>query len=770
MIGMKIKSLLYRPVLITALVISCISAGVIMPGQTSKGPGNSPDIETRISELLGKMTLEEKLGQLHFVVGDIQNTGPTLQTKKSNVFDDQIRNGEITGIFNIYGADYIRGLQKIAVEESRLGIPLLIGADVIHGLKTIFPIPLGEAASWDLELIEKTAAAAALESAASGINWTFAPMVDICRDARWGRVAEGAGEDPYLASLVAAARVKGFQGSDLSSPTTIAACVKHFAAYGAPEGGREYNSVDMSEHRLRSVYLPPYKAGVEAGAASIMTAFNDLNGIPVTGNKWLLRDILREEWGFEGVVVSDWHSIIEMEFHGYAEDKKEASLKGMEAGCNVDMMGSGYSEELYGWIENGELAVSYIDEAVRNVLRMKFELGLFDDPYAYSQPERERSELRTAAHRELAREAARKSIVLLKNKDQILPLKGTENIALIGPFGDDQAEHNGTWSLFSEQGDVVSMVDGLHAQLGAGKLSSAKGCGFFERNETELKKALDLANSADVVLLALGETALMNGEAGSRTDIGLPDAQQELLEAVVATGKPTVLLLTHGRPMDLSWMDEHVDAILACWTLGSETGNAIADVVFGKYNPGGRLPISFPRNVGQVPIYYSQKATGRYYEGDNTEPLTKRIYRSRYIDVHFSPLYPFGYGLSYTSFNYSGLTLSDSLITGDQTLLVEVDVTNKGAVNGEETVQLYLRDPVASMTRPMRELKDFRKVMVPAGETVRVQFEISKETLAFYNADMEWVTEPGRFEVYVGPNAEEGLQGKFYWKDDPAEQ
>ena len=761
---MKRQYIIYTSLIAAALFVLLGMSNISFFTKTNS---DNRERDEYIEELIGRMTLEEKLGQLNLQVGDLFHTGPHVRTTESDRFDQMIREGRITGLFNIHGASYIRRLQRIAVEESRLGIPLLIGADVIHGLKTIFPIPLGEAASWDAELARRTAAAAAKEATAAGISWTFAPVLDLSRDARWGRIAEGAGEDPYLSSVIGAARVEGFQGDDLQDRETVAACIKHFAAYGAPEGGREYNTVDMSEHRFRSVYLPPYKAGIDAGAATVMSAFNDLNGIPASGSKWLFREILRDECGFEGFVVTDWQTIKELEYHGFTSNMKESAKKAMEAGCDMDMMSDAYTLHIPELIEEGRISEDLVDDAVRNILEVKFDLGLFDDPYKYADPDREKVEIRMPESRQLAREAARKSIVLLKNENNILPVNGDENIALIGPFAEDQAEHNGMWSLFAEPEDVVTIKDGFSAMMKGGELLVAKGCDFLERDEKALQEAVEAALKADIVFMALGETALMNGEAGSRTDIGLPGPQMELLRAVKATGKPVVLLLTHGRPMDLSWMDENLEGILACWTLGSEAGNAIADVAFGHYNPSGRLPVSFPRNVGQVPIYYNIKPTGRYYEGDNTEPLDHRVYRSRYIDVHFTPLYPFGHGLSYSNVTYGSLKQDKKTMNENEEITFRIELVNNGPYDALETVQLYIQDPVASVTRPIKELKAFQQVKIKNGESKQVSFTLSEKDLEFLNAEMDYVVEPGSFRVYIGPNAEEGIEAEFnYIKEE----
>ncbi|MBK9731812.1 MAG: glycoside hydrolase family 3 C-terminal domain-containing protein [Chitinophagaceae bacterium] len=719
-----------------------------------------------IETLLAKMTLEEKCGQLNFVVGSIL-TGPaaTAEVKVSN-YDEAIRKGRITGIFNTNGAKNIRHLQEVAVKESRLGIPLLIGADIIHGYKTITPIPLGEAASWDLAAIEKSARVAARESSASGINWTFAPMVDICRDARWGRVAEGAGEDPYLGSLIAVARVTGFQGNNLKDANTIAACIKHFAAYGAPDGGRDYNTVDMSERRLRETYFPPYKAGLNAGAATIMTSFNELDGVPATGNPFLLDEVLRKEWLFKGLVVSDWQSIEEMISHGNVTDRNEAGALAIKSGVDMDMMADIYIKELPEMVKNGRVAIKYVDEAVRRTLALKYDLGLFDNPYQYGDEKKEATEILSKESRAAAFDISKKSIVLLQNTSNILPLnKSIKSIALIGPLAEDKTEQNGCWAFFGEAKDVVSVAEGIKEKVGANcKVMIAKGCDFYTNDTSGFSEAKKIAQQSDVVILAVGESAVMNGEAGSRSDIRLPGAQQQLVKAMMATGKPVIVCMFHGRPIDLSFLEDQTPAVLACWTLGTETGHAVAEVLFGDYNPSGRLPISFPRTVGQVPIYYNSKQTGRLYTGNYNEPSTERVYRSKYRDTENSPLFPFGYGLSYTTFKYDVVVLDKTEINEDGTVTASVQVSNTGSRDGEEVVQLYIRDWVGSTTRPVKELKGFQKIFLKAGEIKTVSFKISNEMLCFYREDMSWGAEAGKFTAYIGENSSTKNGHDFFLK------
>lgn len=717
-----------------------------------------------IDSLIHEMTLEEKVGQLNFPVGDLFNTGPTVRTAESARFDEQIRGGKITGLFNVHGAAYTARLQKIAVEESRLGIPLLFGADVIHGFKTVMPLPLAEAASWDLQAIEQSARVAAIESTAAGINFNFAPMVDISRDPRWGRISEGAGEDPYLGSLVAAARVRGFQGKSLADATSMAACVKHFAAYGAPIAGRDYNTVDMSLLTLHETYLPPYKAAVEAGSATVMTSFNELNGVPATANHYLLQEVLRKQWGFKGMVVSDWQSIGEMLEHGYVADSIQAGKLALEAGTDMDMMADIYLKKVPGMVRNNQLDIKVLDEAVRRVLQLKMDLGLFDNPYLYSDVEREKKDIRSEENLKVAHDIARKSIVLLKNQDKLLPLKkDLKKIAVIGPLGNNKEDMNGSWSFFGEAEHPVSILEGIQGKVSATtKVTYAPGCNLYDNSTALFDEAIAAAKQADVVIMALGESAPMNGEGASRSDISLPGVQQELLEAIHKTGKPIVVLLLNGRPLTIQWMDVHVPAIVETWTLGSQAGYAVADVVFGDYNPSGKLPVTFPRTVGQIPVFYNHKNTGRAYQGQHErEALRDRVYRSRYRDVPNDPLYPFGYGLSYSTFEYSNLTLSKTELDKSESLQVSIDVTNTSAVDGEEVVQLYIRDLVGSVTRPVKELKDFQKVLIRAGEKKTLSFTLDINDLSFFNASLQWVAEPGMFQVMVGGNSKETLNKQF---------
>jgi len=719
----------------------------------------------KIDKLLSQMTLAEKVGQLNLLVGDIVFTGPRALVQDQRQHDELIVKGEVTGLFNVYGTAYTERLQHLAVEESRLGIPLLFGADIIHGLKTIFPIPLAEAATWNEEAIEQSARIAAQEATAAGLNWTFAPMVDISRDPRWGRIAEGAGEDPYWASLVAAARVRGFQGENLSDPDTMAACVKHFAGYGAAEGGRDYNTVDLSQQRLRELYLPPFQAAIRAGAASLMTGFNELNGIPATAHPLLLQQILNEEWDWEGVVVSDWQSIGEMQVHGYAANLKEAALLALQAGVDMDMMSKAYHTHLPTLLEEEQIGQELLDQAVRRVLELKYDLGLFDNPFQYGTLERERMELRQEEHLEAAREIARESIVLLRNEEECLPLKKeVQKIALIGPLATDQDEHNGTWSFFAEATDVVSIEEGLRNALPAGtEIQTVRGCGFYATPDyqPDFQEALAAAKNADTVILALGESAVMNGEAASRTQLGLPGFQQDLLDALAETDSRIVLLVFAGRPLVLTPMVTQVHALLYCWTLGSETGNAVADVLTGAYNPSGRLPLSFPRAEGQIPIYYNHKSTGRPYDGNYADPAEERLFLSKYRDERNEPLFPFGYGLTYTSFYYTEVSLSAAELAPGDRLEVEITLTNNGLVAGEEVVQLYVWDENASVTQPVKKLRKYEKVALEADESREVIFVLTPEDLSFVDAEGQQRLEPGWFTVYVGSDAHTSNAARF---------
>nr|WP_315142171.1 beta-glucosidase BglX [uncultured Flavobacterium sp.] len=706
-------------------------------------------IDQKVNALLKQMTLEEKIGQLNQYTGDNAATGPiTINPNKQA----EIKQGLIGSMLNILGTQYTRQYQELAM-QSRLKIPLLFGQDVIHGYKTTFPLPLAEAASWDLDAMELSARIAAVEASASGIHWTFAPMVDISRDPRWGRVMEGAGEDTYLGSKIAYARVKGFQGK-LGDVNSVMACVKHFAAYGAAVGGRDYNSVDMSERMLWETYLPPFKSALDAGAATFMNSFNDLNGIPATGNKYLQRDILKGKWNFQGFVVSDWGSIGEMVSHGYSKDNKEAALQAITAGSDMDMESNAYRYHLAELVKEKKVSITLIDDAVKRILRKKFELGLFDDPFKYCNPEREQAALNNPEHRKAARDIAAKSIVLLKNENRILPLsKETKTIAFIGPLVKERKQNMGFWSVELPEVDydkhVISQWEGVQNKVGnSAKLLYAKGCEIEGDNKDGFAEAVAVANQADVVILSIGERRDMSGEAKSRSNLRLPGVQEELIKAIQATGKPIVVLINAGRPLIFNYTADTVPAILYTWWLGTEAGNAIADVLFGDYNPSGKLPMSFPREEGQIPIYYNHFNTGRPAANE-----TATNYVSAYTDLKNSPKFPFGFGLSYTTFNYSDLKLSKNKIKSTETIEVSMTITNSGKVAGEEVVQLYLRDKVGSVVRPIIELKDFQKIKLNAGETKTVKFTIDKQKLSFYNTDLKWITEPGDFDLMIGSSS-----------------
>jgi len=703
----------------------------------------SPKQEAFLDDLIEEMTLTEKIGQLTLFTSDWDVTGPTLRDN----YKEDIQTGRVGAIFNAHTAAYNRELQRIAVEETRLGIPLLFGYDVIHGYRTIFPIPLGESASWDLDAMEKSARVSSMEAAASGLHWTFAPMVDIARDPRWGRIAEGPGEDPYLASRIAEARVRGIQGEDLSDVYTLLACVKHFAAYGAAQAGRDYHTVDMSERVLREVYLPPFKAAVAAGAQTIMTSFNELFGVPASGSKFLLTDILRDEWDFQGFVVTDYTSINEMTDHGVVADFQEAGELSLQAGVDMDMQSAAFYDHLQASLEEGAVTQAMIDRAVRRILRSKLLLGLFDDPYRYSDVEREKELVLAEAHLDEARAMARKSMVLLKNNG-VLPLSQQgQKVALIGPLADSQEDLLGSWHAAGRNDEAISLRTALEDMLGQGsELIYSQGCEVEGEVRAGFPAALAAARQADVAVLAVGEKWWMSGEAASRANIDLPGSQLDLIRAVKETGTPVVVVLMNGRPLAIPEVHETADAILETWYAGTMGGPAIADVLLGKYNPSGRLPVTFPRHVGQVPIYYGMKNTGR-----PMNPNDK--YTSKYLDVPNTPLYPFGYGLSYTSFAYGTPQVSDTIFQAGETVTLSVAVRNTGDRPGRETVQFYVRDMVGSVTRPVAQLKGFQQIDLAPGEERTVRFTLIADDLAFYRKDMSYGWEPGAFTLLVGPNS-----------------
>ena len=734
-----------------------------------------PKMDSFITNLMSKMTLDEKLGQLNLPVAGYSTTGIAV----SKDVEDKIKKGQAGGIFGAYGPDKVRIIQELAVNESRLKIPLFFGLDVIHGHKTIFPIPLGMSATWNMNLIEKAARVAATEASAEGLNWTFSPMVDIARDPRWGRISEGNGEDPYLGSLIAAAMVKGYQGDDLSKNNTIMACTKHFGLYGGAEGGRDYNTVDMSHLSMYNYYLPPYKAAIDAGSGSIMSSFNVVDGIPATGNRWLLTDVLRNQWGFKGMVVSDYTSVNEMSNHGLG-DLQTVSALSLRAGLDMDMVGEGFLTTLKKSLGESKVTQKEIDQACRRILEAKYKLGLFDDPYRYISEQRAMQEVFNEETRHAAREVAAHSFVLLKNNQQVLPLQKNGTIALLGPLADNHRDMLGTWVIGGDWQKSVSVLEGVRAMAGSASILYARGSNITDDNEfinrlnffnqpmvtpdgrtsdLMIQEALNAAIKADIVVAVLGESQSMSGESSSRTSIDIPESQKTLLKALAKTGKKIVLVLFTGRPLTLTWEDANVDAILNIWAPGSEAGNAVADVLFGAYNPSGKLTATFPRSVGQIPLYYNHLNTGRPWNGTDASK-----FKSNYLDESNNPLYPFGYGLSYTTFDYSDIKLNKPDLTGNETLAASVTVTNTGKYEGEETVQLYIGDPVASISRPVKELKGFQKIILKPGESREVSFSVTPEQLKFYNSDLKYDWEPGAFNIFIGTNSRDVKSGKVMWK------
>ena len=729
-------------------------------------------IEEKINALLQKMTLEEKVGQMNQYNGFWEVTGPAPKDGDAKKKYDHLRKGLVGAVLNVKGTENVRKLQEIAVKETRLGIPLLFGYDVIHGHKTLFPIPLGEAASWDLAAIEKSARVAAIEASAVGINWTFAPMVDITRDARWGRVMEGAGEDPYLGSKIGVARIHGFQGDDLAANNTIAACVKHFAGYGFAESGKDYNTVDVGTSTLYNIILPPFKAAVDNNVQTVMNSFNVLNGIPATANKFLQRDILKDAWKFTGFVVSDWGSGVEMINHGFAKDLQQVAQLSANAGSDMDMESYAYVAHLKALVEAGKVDIKLIDDAVKRILRVKFKLGLFDDPYRYCDAAREKALIYNPTHTAAALDVAKRSIVLLKNTyiqgsgRSLLPIdKNQQQIAVIGALANNKNSPLGGWRIGSDDNTAISVMEGLQrytanikyakgADVAIGKTDFINEVKINETDKSGFKAAVQLAASSKLVIMVLGEDGYQSGEGRSRSKLDLPGVQQQLLEAVYAVNKNIVLVLMNGRPLAITWADEHIPAIVEAWQLGTQTGNAIAQVLFGDYNPSGKLPMTFPRSVGQVPIYYNYYSTGR--PGPNN-----LVFWSHYGDESNKPLYPFGYGLSYTSFAYSKLVINDA---DPASIKVTATVTNTGKVDGEEVAQLYIHDKIATVVRPVKELKGFSKFNLKAGETRQVEFILTAAELGFYNNEGLFVVEPGEFDIMVGGNSVEGISGSFTLK------
>ena len=742
--------------------------------QAQKAPR---DMDRFIDQLMKKMTLEEKIGQLNLPVTGEITTG---QAKSSDVAK-RIRNGEVGGLFNLKGVERIREVQRQAVEESRLGIPLLFGMDVIHGYETIFPIPLGLSCTWDMKAIEESARIAAVEASADGILWTFSPMVDVSRDPRWGRVSEGNGEDPFLGAAIARAMIRGYQGKDMSRNDEIMACVKHFALYGASEAGRDYNTVDMSRQRMFNEYMLPYQAAVEAGVGSVMASFNEVDGVPATGSKWLMTDVLRKQWGFDGFVVTDYTGINEMIDHGMGDQQTVAALA-LNAGVDMDMVSDAFSGTLKKSVEEGKVSAAAIDAACRRILEAKYKLGLFDNPYKYCDVNRPKKQIFTKEHRAIARKTASESFVLLKNEG-VLPLSKKGTIAVVGPLANTRSNMPGTWSVAAVLDNAPSLVEGLREVVGdRAKVVTAKGSNLigdadYEKratmfgrelhrdNRTDrelLDEALKVAAGADVIVAALGESSEMSGESSSRTNLEMPDVQRALLQELLKTGKPVVLVLFTGRPLVLTWEEEHVPAILNVWFGGSEAAYAISDVLFGDVNPSGKLTATFPQNVGQIPLFYNHKNTGRPLQ----EGRWFEKFRSNYLDVSNEPLYPFGYGLSYTTFAYSDIHLSSTEMSADGKLTATVTVTNTGSRDGAEVVQLYIRDLVGSVTRPVKELKGFEKIFLKAGESRKVSFSITPELLKFYNYDLQFVCEPGDFDVMIGGNSRDVKKARFLLKGE----
>ena len=737
--------------------------------QPSQKKNNFSKIDQRVDSVLSLMTLEEKIGQMNQYNGFWNVTGPSPKKGAAELKYKHLEAGLVGSMLNVRGVENVMAVQKITVEKTRLGIPLIIGFDVIHGYKTLTPIPLAESASWDLEAIKMSAKNAALEASAAGINWTFAPMVDVSRDARWGRVMEGAGEDPYLGSLIAKARIHGFQGDDLSDPTTIIACAKHFAGYGFAEAGRDYNTVDVGTNTLYNIIFPPFMAATEAGVRTFMNSFNELNGIPATGNRFLQREVLKGAWGFDGFIVSDWDSAGEMVAHGYAEDDKHAAELSVNAGSDMDMESYSFVTYLKELVEEGKVTESYINDAARRILKVKFELGLFDNPYKYCDLAREKEVTGNAKLHEASLDMAKKSIVLLKNENQLLPLKKKGmNIAVIGDLADDKTSPLGSWRIAAEDNTAISVLEGLEAypknkviykqgpKLAFGNPSFTQEVVVNTTDRSGIHEAVKAAKNKDVVIMVLGEHGFQSGEARSRSELTLPGLQQELLEAVYKVNKNIVLVLMNGRPLAINWADKHIPSIVEAWQLGSQSGNAIAQVLYGDYNPSGKLPMTFPKNVGQVPIYYNYKNTGR--------PLKVKandVFHSHYQDVSNAPLYEFGFGLSYTTFDYKDLKLSSKTLNSGGEIKVSVTVSNTGKYEGKEVVQLYIRDLFGSVTRPVKELKGFEMISLKPGESKSVNFTINAKILEFYSANQMWETEQGDFKVFVGGSSQTDLESNF---------
>lgn len=729
------------------------------------------DIEQKVESLLSKMTLKEKIGQMHQLNGFWDVTGPIPESGDTKVKYDQLKNGEVGSMLNVRGVEQVRKIQKIAVEETRLGIPLLFGFDLIHGYTTVIPEPMAEAASWDMDLIQRSTAMTAKEAAAAGLNWTFAPMIDISRDARWGRIMEGTGEDPFLASMIAKARVHGYQGEDLDSPYTMAACAKHFAAYGFAESGKDYNTADISDITLHNIVMPPFKAAVDAGAQTFMTSFNIIQGVPATTNEFLVREVLKDRWGFDGLVVSDWGSFAEAIVHGYAPDASYATEKSVIAGTDMDMESQFYIQHLETLVKNNKVPMEYIDDAARRILRVKFRLGLFDDPYLYCDEKREKKVIGSEKHRAVAYESAAKSIVLLKNENKILPLHKNQKVAFIGPMVDDKNISLGNWRLAAEDNSAVSVLEALKAR--GIKFSYSQGVTLVDEqvsfpfevklNTTDasgITEAVELAKKAEVVVLAVGEDGFQTGEGRSRASIKLPGLQRELIEAVAAVNSNIVLVNHSGRPLDLSWESTASKAMVQAWHLGTESGNAIVDVLYGTVNPSGKLPMTFPRSVGQVPIYYNHLSTGR-----PSNPGSNLVFWSHYTDEENTPLFAFGHGLNYSDISIKSFSLSSNSLDKNGTITLEAQLVNNSEVDGTEVLQLYIKDHFASYARPIKELKDFAKVIVKAGETKTVRFEIDQEDLSFFGPKGEVLLESGQFSAMLGFSSDQLMEQNFTLED-----
>jgi beta-glucosidase len=753
-----------------------ICAVVLLPFSKVSAQTKTEDAKMNVfvSSLMGKMTVDEKIGQLNLVTIGAATTGSVV----NKGVEENIKKGAIGGVFGIWGVDHVKEVQDLAMKSSRLHIPLIFGLDVIHGHRTIFPIPLGMSATWDMGLIKQSAQIAAKEATAEGLNWVYSPMVDIARDARWGRISEGSGEDPWYGSQVAKAMVQGYQGSSMKNADAVMACVKHFALYGGAEAGREYNTVDMSRIRMYQDYLPPYKAAVDAGAGSFMSSFNTIDGVPATGNQWLLTDVLRKQWGFKGFVVSDYTAVNEMEAHGLG-DLQAVSALALKAGLDMDMVGEGFLKTLKKSLTQGKVTQQQIDLACRRVLEAKYKLGLFDNPYKSLDASRETRDVLTAENRTEARNITKHSFVLLKNSAQTLPLKKTGSIALVGPLANNQRDMLGTWVIAGEWQKSISVMQGIKNVVGNNvTINYAKGANITEDSlfikrlnfgpgmvsvdpkpaDELLNEALEAAKKSDVIVAVVGESQSMSGESSSRSDIDIPESQKNMLKALAKTGKPLVIVLFNGRPLTLTWEDEHASAILDVWAPGTEAGNAIADVLFGDYNPAGKITATFPRSVGQIPIYYNHKNTGRPYDGKGPSK-----FKSNYLDISNDPLYPFGYGLSYTTFGYSDVKLSKTQLKGNETLTATVNVTNTGKYAGEEVVQLYISDPVASISRSVKELKNFKKINLQPGEQKEISFSITPADLKFYNSQLKYDWEPGKFIIQVGTNSSDTHTASVQW-------